>query len=145
MLSLTAEAAPLSVLAQTPLHLSWPCSNLRVALPILISISQVHSHCNSTLPTPHNDSRHHLCHHPIWRSSSLLALTVGSEAHQYYLARISLTWADFTKQLKGYEGVTAQCHNCGNWSAHVIQSWDWFTFCWIPIIPLGGKHRDVSA
>jgi hypothetical protein len=39
--------------------------------------------------------------------------------------------------------VTAQCHNCGNWSAHCISSWEWFTFCWIPVIPLGGKHKDV--
>ncbi|KAK5208124.1 hypothetical protein LTR99_005921 [Exophiala xenobiotica] len=49
---------------------------------------------------------------------------------------------DFTSQLKGYEGITAQCHNCGNWSAHPIQSWDWFTFCFVPVIPLGGKHKD---
>ncbi|KEF53247.1 uncharacterized protein A1O9_10695, partial [Exophiala aquamarina CBS 119918] len=50
---------------------------------------------------------------------------------------------DFTKPLPGYEGVTAQCHNCGNWAAHPIQSWDWFTFCWVPVIPLGSKHKDV--
>jgi hypothetical protein len=52
---------------------------------------------------------------------------------------------DFTSPLKGYEGTTAQCHNCGNWSAHPISSWDWFTFCWIPIIPLGSKHQDVGS
>ncbi|KPI42825.1 uncharacterized protein AB675_2018 [Cyphellophora attinorum] len=52
--------------------------------------------------------------------------------------------ADFTSQLKGYENVTAQCHNCGNWSAHPISSWEWFTFCWIPVIPLGGKHKDTK-
>ncbi|KAK4941044.1 hypothetical protein LTR10_018965 [Elasticomyces elasticus] len=49
---------------------------------------------------------------------------------------------DFTSPLKGYEGITAQCHNCGNWSAHPISTWDWFTFCWVPVIPLGGKHQD---
>ncbi|KAJ9616817.1 hypothetical protein H2200_000536 [Cladophialophora chaetospira] len=52
---------------------------------------------------------------------------------------------DFTKPLKGYEGVTAQCHNCGNWAAHPIQTWDWFTFCFIPVIPLGGKHKDLAC
>ncbi|KAJ4554429.1 hypothetical protein HRR78_002833, partial [Exophiala dermatitidis] len=51
---------------------------------------------------------------------------------------------DFTKPLKGYEGITAQCHNCGNWSAHPISSWDWFTFCFVPVLPLGSKHKDVS-
>lgn len=56
---------------------------------------------------------------------------------------MQLTALDFTKPLKGYEGITAQCQNCGNWSAHPIQSWDWFTFCWVPVIPLGGKHQDV--
>ncbi|RMZ76393.1 hypothetical protein DV737_g4866, partial [Chaetothyriales sp. CBS 132003] len=43
---------------------------------------------------------------------------------------------DFTSALKGYESITAQCHNCGNWSAHCISSWEWFTICWIPLIPL---------
>ncbi|OQU98818.1 hypothetical protein CLAIMM_04545 isoform 1 [Cladophialophora immunda] len=52
---------------------------------------------------------------------------------------------DFTSPLKGYEGVTAQCHNCGNWSAHPIQSWDWFTFCFVPVIPLGGRHQEVRS
>lgn len=55
------------------------------------------------------------------------------------------SFPDFTKPLKGYEGTTAQCHNCGNWSAHPIQSWNWFTFCWVPIIPLGGKNKDVGG
>ncbi|KIW18842.1 hypothetical protein PV08_03131 [Exophiala spinifera] len=52
---------------------------------------------------------------------------------------------DFTKPLKGYEGITAQCQNCGNWSAHPIQSWDWFTFCFVPVIPLGSKHQDIAC
>ncbi|EXJ90091.1 hypothetical protein A1O3_03160 [Capronia epimyces CBS 606.96] len=51
---------------------------------------------------------------------------------------------DFTGPLKGYESITAQCHNCGNWSAHPISSWEWFTFCFIPVIPLGSKHKDVG-
>ncbi|EXJ95105.1 hypothetical protein A1O1_00224 [Capronia coronata CBS 617.96] len=52
---------------------------------------------------------------------------------------------DFTSPLKGYEGTTAQCHNCGNWSAHPISSWDWFTFCFVPVIPLGSKHKDLAC
>ncbi|KAK2740592.1 hypothetical protein FQN55_008801 [Onygenales sp. PD_40] len=27
---------------------------------------------------------------------------------------------EFTSRLQGYENVTAQCHNCGNWSANCI-------------------------
>ena len=26
-----------------------------------------------------------------------------------------------------------------------ISSWEWFTFCWVPVIPLGKKHKDVSC
>jgi hypothetical protein len=55
--------------------------------------------------------------------------------------------AEFSSPLEGYEGVTAQCHNCGNWSAHCITRWcvplpgpeqldltmrrPWFTVCFI--------------
>jgi hypothetical protein len=71
--------------------------------------------------------------------------TKGDQSHPAEpSARLTDNSTDFTSPLKGYEGVTAQCHNCGNWSAHPIQSWDWFTFCFVPIIPLGGKHRDVG-
>lgn len=53
---------------------------------------------------------------------------------------------DFTKQLEGYEGVTAQCHNCGNWSAHCISRWPWITVCFIPVIPLAfHKHQEVAC
>ncbi|KAI0467159.1 hypothetical protein F4859DRAFT_495311 [Xylaria cf. heliscus] len=37
----------------------------------------------------------------------------------------------FRKEVEGYEGLTCQCHNCGNYSAHVIKSNPWFTFCFI--------------
>ena len=30
-------------------------------------------------------------------------------------------------------------------SAHCISSWDWFTFCWVPVIPLGKKHKYVKS
>ncbi|KAI0007744.1 hypothetical protein F4779DRAFT_590438 [Xylariaceae sp. FL0662B] len=37
----------------------------------------------------------------------------------------------FRKQVEGYENVTCQCHNCGNYSGHVIKSNPWFTFCFV--------------
>ncbi|RDL42456.1 Uncharacterized protein BP5553_02435 [Venustampulla echinocandica] len=51
---------------------------------------------------------------------------------------------EFSKQLQGYEGVVCQCHNCGNYSARVIKRNPWFTFCFIPVIPLSIKgYEDV--
>lgn len=37
----------------------------------------------------------------------------------------------FRKQVEGYESITCQCHNCGNYAGHVIKSNPWFTFCFI--------------
>ncbi|KAF4301903.1 hypothetical protein GTA08_BOTSDO09843 [Botryosphaeria dothidea] len=45
----------------------------------------------------------------------------------------------FTSRLKGYEQVTCQCQNCGNFSGHVFKRWQWFTFCFVPIIPFSLK------
>merc|ERR1712093_71211 len=51
---------------------------------------------------------------------------------------------EFSKQLQGYEGVLCQCHNCGNYSARVIKRNPWFTFCFIPVIPLSVHgYEDV--
>ncbi|KFY25852.1 hypothetical protein V491_01565 [Pseudogymnoascus sp. VKM F-3775] len=51
---------------------------------------------------------------------------------------------EFSSELKGYEGVTCQCHNCGNYSAHVMKRWNWFTFCFVPILPLSmHAYEDV--
>ncbi|KAL2054210.1 hypothetical protein ABVK25_005351 [Lepraria finkii] len=53
---------------------------------------------------------------------------------------------EFTNQLEGYEGVTAQCHNCGNWSAHCITRWPWFTVCFLPVVPLAThKYKEVAC
>ncbi|KAI5358233.1 hypothetical protein Slin15195_G065600 [Septoria linicola] len=41
--------------------------------------------------------------------------------------------------LKGYENITVQCQNCGNWSGKVVKRWEWFTFCFVPIIPFSLK------
>jgi len=50
----------------------------------------------------------------------------------------------FRKQVEGYESVTCQCHNCGNYAGHVIKSNPWFTFCFIPVLPLSFKgYQDV--
>ncbi|KAI1414917.1 hypothetical protein F5Y13DRAFT_10249 [Hypoxylon sp. FL1857] len=50
----------------------------------------------------------------------------------------------FRKEVEGYEGVTCQCHNCGNWAGHVIKSNPWFTFCFVPVIPLSiHGYQDV--
>lgn len=37
----------------------------------------------------------------------------------------------FRKELKGYEGLVCQCHNCGNMSGRVLQRRPFFTFCFI--------------
>ncbi|KAI6246545.1 hypothetical protein HI914_05278 [Erysiphe necator] len=51
---------------------------------------------------------------------------------------------EFSKQLQGYEGITCQCHNCGNFSAKVIKRNPWFTFCFIPVLPLSRSgYEDV--
>ncbi|CZS93706.1 uncharacterized protein RCO7_09455 [Rhynchosporium graminicola] len=51
---------------------------------------------------------------------------------------------EFSKQLQGYDGVICQCHNCGNYSARVIKRNPWFTFCFIPVIPLSiHGYEDV--
>ncbi|KAI0601446.1 hypothetical protein F4775DRAFT_542224 [Biscogniauxia sp. FL1348] len=50
----------------------------------------------------------------------------------------------FRKEIQGYEGVICQCHNCGNYSGHVIKSNPWFTFCFVPILPLSiHGYQDV--
>ncbi|KAF6815955.1 hypothetical protein CMUS01_08472 [Colletotrichum musicola] len=50
----------------------------------------------------------------------------------------------FRKSVEGYEGMVCQCYNCGNMAGHVIKSHPWFTFCWIPVIPLSFKgYTDV--
>ncbi|QDS70711.1 hypothetical protein FKW77_002359 [Venturia effusa] len=45
----------------------------------------------------------------------------------------------FTNPLKGYENVTVQCQNCGNISGKVYKRWEWFTFCFIPMVPFSLK------
>ncbi|KAH8597667.1 hypothetical protein B0O99DRAFT_617914 [Bisporella sp. PMI_857] len=51
---------------------------------------------------------------------------------------------EFKKQLQDYNGVLCQCHNCGNYSAHAIKRNPWFTFCFIPVVPLSiHGYEDV--
>ncbi|KAK4129197.1 hypothetical protein N657DRAFT_562381 [Parathielavia appendiculata] len=50
----------------------------------------------------------------------------------------------FRKEVEGYEGLVCRCYNCGNYSGSVIKENPWFTFCFIPVIPLSMKgHEDV--
>ncbi|KAK5110963.1 hypothetical protein LTR62_005501 [Meristemomyces frigidus] len=45
----------------------------------------------------------------------------------------------FRSQMQGYENLQVQCQNCGNFSGHVMKLWEWFTFCFVPIIPFSLK------
>ncbi|KAK4242716.1 hypothetical protein C8A03DRAFT_40058 [Achaetomium macrosporum] len=52
----------------------------------------------------------------------------------------------FRKEVAGYEGLVCRCYNCGNYSASVVKSHPWFTFCFIPVIPLSMKgYEDVAC
>ena len=51
----------------------------------------------------------------------------------------------FQSPLKGAEHLTVQCQNCGNLSGHVYKRWQWFTFCFVPVIPLSVKPWHVSS
>ncbi|KAH8813224.1 hypothetical protein F5884DRAFT_329188 [Xylogone sp. PMI_703] len=51
---------------------------------------------------------------------------------------------EFQRQVQGYEGTVCRCHNCGNYSARVVKRNPWFTFCFIPVIPLSMHgYEDV--
>ncbi|EMC98931.1 hypothetical protein BAUCODRAFT_31207 [Baudoinia panamericana UAMH 10762] len=62
----------------------------------------------------------------------------------------------FQSLLQGYENVTVQCQNCGNFSGRVVKRWEWFTLCFVPLIPFSLKpwhevfchicnfHQDVK-
>ncbi|KAK4100682.1 hypothetical protein N658DRAFT_507685 [Parathielavia hyrcaniae] len=50
----------------------------------------------------------------------------------------------FRKEVEGFEGLVCRCYNCGNYSGSVIKENPWFTFCFIPVIPLSIKgHEDI--
>ena len=39
-----------------------------------------------------------------------------------------------------------QCQNCGNFSGRVLKRWEWFTFCFVPLIPFSLKpYREVGC
>jgi len=58
-----------------------------------------------------------------WPFASRSELTVSSAIPRFPCDIVNLFPAEFSSPLEGYEGVTAQCHNCGNWSAHCITRW----------------------
>ncbi|KAL5611633.1 hypothetical protein BROUX41_000784 [Berkeleyomyces rouxiae] len=52
----------------------------------------------------------------------------------------------FRKDVSGYQGIVCQCHNCGNMSGRVVKSNPWFTFCFLPVVPLSIKgYTDISC
>ncbi|XP_014553650.1 hypothetical protein COCVIDRAFT_18457 [Bipolaris victoriae FI3] len=52
----------------------------------------------------------------------------------------------FTSPLKGAESVRVQCQNCGNFETAVMKRWEWFTFCFIPVIPFSLKpYKEVGC
>ncbi|KAF1914350.1 hypothetical protein BDU57DRAFT_558004 [Ampelomyces quisqualis] len=68
----------------------------------------------------------------------------------------------FNSPLRGAEHITAQCQNCGNFSVflppfvrttnlapkniQVTKRWEWFTFCFVPIIPFSLRpHTEVGC
>ncbi|KAF2128121.1 hypothetical protein P153DRAFT_424049 [Dothidotthia symphoricarpi CBS 119687] len=52
----------------------------------------------------------------------------------------------FNSAVKGAEHITVQCQNCGNFSGRVTKRWEWFTFCFIPILPFSLKpHQEVGC
>jgi hypothetical protein len=39
-----------------------------------------------------------------------------------------------------------QCQNCGNHSGRVMKRWQWFTFCFVPIVPFSLKpYKEVGC
>ncbi|KAF1944677.1 hypothetical protein EJ02DRAFT_510093 [Clathrospora elynae] len=52
----------------------------------------------------------------------------------------------FTSKVSGAEHITVQCQNCGNFSGRVLKRWQWFTFCFIPLIPFSLKpYKEVGC
>ncbi|KAK3393701.1 hypothetical protein B0H63DRAFT_25182 [Podospora didyma] len=52
----------------------------------------------------------------------------------------------FRKEVEGYEGLVCRCYNCGNMSGSVVKTHPWFTFCFVPVVPLSIKgYEDVSC
>ncbi|KFA65595.1 hypothetical protein S40285_04360 [Stachybotrys chlorohalonatus IBT 40285] len=52
----------------------------------------------------------------------------------------------FRKDVPGYEGIVCQCHHCGNMAGRVVKSNPWFTFCFIPVVPLSiHGYKDVQC
>ncbi|OSS53149.1 hypothetical protein B5807_02217 [Epicoccum nigrum] len=52
----------------------------------------------------------------------------------------------FQSALKGAEHITVQCQNCGNFSGRVMKRWEWFTFCFVPLIPFSLKpYHEVGC
>ncbi|KAF2681043.1 hypothetical protein K458DRAFT_392272 [Lentithecium fluviatile CBS 122367] len=52
----------------------------------------------------------------------------------------------FQSKLAGAENLTVQCQNCGNHSARPMKRWEWFTFCFVPVVPFSLKpYKEVGC
>ncbi|KAK0617985.1 hypothetical protein B0T17DRAFT_591906 [Bombardia bombarda] len=52
----------------------------------------------------------------------------------------------FRKEVEGFEGIVCRCYNCGNYAGSVLKSNPWFTFCFIPIVPLSiHGYEDITC
>ncbi|KAF1955237.1 hypothetical protein CC80DRAFT_526277 [Byssothecium circinans] len=52
----------------------------------------------------------------------------------------------FSSPLSGAEHLTVQCQNCGNQSGRVMKRWQWFTFCFVPLVPFSLKpYKEVGC
>jgi hypothetical protein len=52
----------------------------------------------------------------------------------------------FNSKVDGAEHITVQCQNCGNFSGRVMKRWEWFTFCFVPLIPFSLKpYKEVGC
>ncbi|KAK0249781.1 hypothetical protein LTR91_003146 [Friedmanniomyces endolithicus] len=67
--------------------------------------------------------------------------THSTQARSYTTTRPSANRhsPDFRSALAGYENITVQCQNCGNFTGKVVKNWEWFTFCFVPLIPFSLK------
>ena len=74
---------------------------------------------------------------PLWRYlshlwlSRLLYATEPRLTHTAMCLIFTCGEHTFRKEVEGYEGIVCRCHNCGNYSGHVLKSHPWFTFCFV--------------
>ena len=71
----------------------------------------------------HCTSRHNIRRHPTFSERYSLILEYLSLAKSAMAFFFTCGTHTFNSLLAGYENVTAQCQNCGNWSGKVYKRW----------------------